>query len=693
MGQAKGSLRDCALWYVRHLGWQLFPCHSIEAGSCTCGNAKCSSPGKHPRTEHGVKEASVDEKTIERWWSRWPSANIGLATGAASGVDVLDIDPRNYGDETLYELEQKNNSLPVTITSLTGGGGSHLLFEHVAGLSNTELGAGLDIKTDGGYVILPPSTHVSGRAYTWEGASRPGETSLSPWPQWLRELALKRTRKRGAARPVGKKIPAGQRNNTLISLAGSMRRRGLAEVEIAVVLTAVNSRRCSPPLTEEEIHKIAESAGRYPPGKTVDTSIAAVLAPKDSWARFLIVNRDFSPKPLLANVITVLRTAPEWQGVLAFNEFNLTVAAIEAPPWAHAGPIAEWTDQEDRLTANWLQHHGILVSVEIAGQGIQAVARDRPFHPVRQYLQGLRWDGVHRIDQWLSVYLGTEQTDYTAAVGSRWLISAVARIFQPGCQADCCLILEGPQGIRKSTALRTLAGDWFTDAIPELGTKDACLQTIGVWIIELSELTSLNRVEADRTKAFMSRSVERFRPPYGRRTITAPRQCVFAGSLNQAAYLRDETGARRFWPVACGTIGVDELAGARDQLWAEAVVRYRAGAVWWLETPELARQAQDEQGQRYEDDPWTELIVPWLECRSTVSVAEILTDLLAKRKDQWLQVDKNRVARCLRALGWSRFRQRVGDNLQWRYRKGEGLPLCSQFVPSLFPVSLDDKVF
>jgi predicted P-loop ATPase len=143
--------------------------------------------------------------------------------------------------------------------------------------------------------------------------------------------------------------------------------------------------------------------------------------------------------------------------VLAFNEFGFGTVAQKPAPWGIV-PNGEWTDHEDRLAAEWLQKQGILVSVEVAGQAVQTAARDRPFHPVKEYLQGLPWDEVERVDRWLSMYLGTEDTGYSRAVGSRWLISAVARIFRPGAKADCCLILEGPQGIRKSTALRMLAG-------------------------------------------------------------------------------------------------------------------------------------------------------------------------------------------------------------------------------------------
>ena len=205
-----------------------------------------------------------------------------------------------------------------------------------------------------------------------------------------------------------------------------------------------------------------------------------------------------------------------------------------------------------------------------------------------------------------STYLGVEDTDYSRAVGSRWLISAVARIFQPGAKADCCLILEGLQGIRKSTALRTIAGEYFTDELADLGSKDAAMQTRGVWIIELSELDNLSHAEVARIKAFMSRATDRFRPPYGMRLVESARQCVFAGTVNHGTYLRDETGGRRFWPVVCGRIDVEGLGEVRDQLWAEAKARYQSGCPWWLDTPDLVQLASDQQEARYEGDPWEE---------------------------------------------------------------------------------------
>jgi predicted P-loop ATPase len=416
--------------------------------------------------------------------------------------------------------------------------------------------------------------------------------------------------------------------------------------------------------TREMIQEAIDTAGPF-----ASVEMPSQLGVRADWRTALITNDRGGVKAVLANAITALRSAPAWSGVLGFNDFTLTTVALRSPPWKQTGSDgSEWTDHEDRLTADWLQHHEILVSVEVAGQAVQAVARERRFHPVRDYLEGLEWDGAERIDCWLNNYLGVELNEYSSAVGARWLISAIARIYKPGVKADCCLILEGKQGTRKSTALKVLAGDWFTDEIAELGSKDAAMQTRGVWIIEIAELDSMSKAEVGKIKGFMSRAVDRFRPPYGKRLVDSPRQCIFAGSVNHTTYLRDETGGRRFWPVTCGEIHIEELIRDRDQLWAEARERFRAGEAWWLDTGDLTEQAEEEQSYRCDEDPWQDAMATWVNGRTDVSISEVLSLCLEKPRAQWTQTDKTRIARCLTAMGWRRHKTGPRGQREWRYR-------------------------
>src|SRR3984893_9713188 len=300
--------------------------------------------------------------------------------------------------------------------------------------------------------------------------------------------------------------------------------------------------------------------------------MATVRDAATAWRTHLILDLHGAPKAFLANAITAFRHAPEWRGVLAYDGFSLKTVATAPPPWeAGCNDWRErnWTPHDDALATNWCQHSGMSVGRDVAQAAIDGVARDRSFHPIRDYLHDLEWDRHPRLGTWTSAFLGAAGTPYTSEVGIKCLLSAVARVMQPGCKVDSVPILEGPQGVGKSSALRALFGPWFTDEIADLGSKDAALQTQGAWLIELAELDSLHRAEISKIKAFLSRTTDRFRPPYERRVIENPRQCVFAGTTNSEAYLKDETGGRRFWPIRVREIDLDGLGAARDQLWAQ----------------------------------------------------------------------------------------------------------------------------
>lgn len=404
--------------------------------------------------------------------------------------------------------------------------------------------------------------------------------------------------------------------------------------------------------------------------------------PDPRWRQYLLLTDKFQPKPLLANVLIALRLAPEWHGLHRLNEFSLDVIASRPFPGRLDVPREGmvWSDTCDVLLTNWLQHHGIAAPIDVVGRAVAVVAEEHAFHPVREYLSGLVWDGLERIDHWLIDHAGVEDTPYARAVGGRWLISAVARVMQPGCKADCMLILESArQGAFKSTAIKVLGDPWTTDNLSELGGKDSKVELRGVWIIEISELDSMRRVEVGRVKKYLGHTDDRFRPPYGQRAIKVPRQCVFAGTVNHSQYLPDETGGRRFWPVTVPIgfeINIEGLKAARDQLWAEAYARYRQGARWFLDDLQLKRAAEREQRARYEADPWEPRIAEWLdkEPRRVVSghkettVEYLLESCIQKQVKDWTQQDKNRVARVLISLKWERYQTRDEGRRVWKYR-------------------------
>jgi predicted P-loop ATPase len=419
------------------------------------------------------------------------------------------------------------------------------------------------------------------------------------------------------------------------------------------------------------------------------------------WANQLRLDLTGSPERNEANVITALSNDEAFAGAIVFDEFSQEILVMRALPWDDQPAILPrtWTDADDVRCAEWLQRREINVAPMTVSRAVGAVAREIRVHPVRDYLTGLRWDGTPRLERWVMDYLGAEDTPLNRAMGSRWMISGVARIMRPGAKVDHMLILEGPQGGKKSSAIKTLAGaDWFTDELAEIGSKDAAQQMRGVWVVEFAELDAISRAEVSRIKAFLTRTTDRYRPPYERYVITVPRQCIFAGSVNPDTYLRDETGNRRFWPIRCGTIGVDALARDRDQLWAEAVARYREGTIWWINEPELITSAKTEQDQRYHADAWDARIDRWLVFerrrvnrgyvgyddwhdeeteRSTpltdVSVGEILEAALGIEPARWTRADQMRVTAYLKSRGWERYQARIGarcDELrEWRYRR------------------------
>lgn len=302
------------------------------------------------------------------------------------------------------------------------------------------------------------------------------------------------------------------------------------------------------------------------------------------------------------------------------------------------------------------------------------LAIERPFHPIRQYLGALHWDGVERLGNWLIEYLGTEATPLNVAIGRIVLIAAVRRIRHPGVKFDTMVVLEGKQGSGKSTAIRILAGpENFSDQdVLALDPKSQMEALEGVWIYEIAELEGISRADTTKVKAFFSRSEDQARPAYARFKERRPRQVVFIGTTNDDKYLRDMTGNRRFWPVKVGIINLEALARDRDQLWAEAAYYEDAG-----ESIILAEKywpaAQLEQEARLEDDPWLDKLVAIpdgyifeINGAQRVSTADLLEHVLYLTTEKQQQYHTKRLAALMRKLGW------VGPSTL-KFKKGETL--------------------
>ncbi|TSC19843.1 VapE domain-containing protein [Corallococcus sp. Z5C101001] len=450
--------------------------------------------------------------------------------------------------------------------------------------------------------------------------------------------------------------------------------------------------------TEADAKRLAENEAIWRAlGTRPPTAQAPGLAPEEgeedpeAWGRNLIMDisskGDSRLRNCEANVFTVLLSSPEWRGVLRFNEVSKRLEVV-------GGPLPPGLDPEtlDVEIANWLQQSeygrlGLQPKAAVVAPQILAVAKRNRYDPVADYLQALEWDGVPRLAGMLARYFGAEgDVAHLRTIGEKFAIGAVARALRPGCKVDTVLILEGPQGLRKSTALRVLAGDWFSDAPIDVHNKDSAMLASQFWFIELAELSTLRRAENQPFKGFISRTEDTYRPPYGRANVKTPRRCIFVGTTNDDAYLKDPTGHRRYWPVHCTHIDIEALRQDRNQLWAEAVVLLQRGEPWWL-SEEDAQRAEAQAALRAEGagDGRGEAIVQWFlrtpkERRpAEVSILQVATDALGMPVAQVDHRASTEVGTCLVALGFTKHQRRSADGRRPRmYRTPEDLLTANQ---------------
>jgi predicted P-loop ATPase len=421
-----------------------------------------------------------------------------------------------------------------------------------------------------------------------------------------------------------------------------------------------------------------------------------------NWRELLLLGKkdqkgNAKPLATLENAYLYLRHMPEWKNVLAFDCFALKVVTKKIPPlvpWTSDILLGEedtldgnfvepydntWSDVDDSRVTCFLQRQGLhAMNSRLAHEAVYMVARKRPFHPVQAYVRSLVWDQQPRLTTWLKDYLGCQSTGpsqetYFAGVSRAVLIQAITRIFCPGSKADYVFVLEGPQGIGKSQTCSTMFDPWFSDHLSDVNSKDARLELLGKWGIELGEFIN-RRTELER-KSFVTSQVDNFRAPYERTVRQVPRQTVFWATTNDAQPLRDDTGGRRYWIVTCGQINLAKLRADKDMLWAEAYQAFLSGEPAWPVGKEFNEAATAEQDARYEPGPRDEAILEWCEQPSQreeykngnltsiepfdstpnqVTIADVLTHCfemsLAQRKDP----DSKEVGRCLRRNGWTK---------------------------------------
>lgn len=283
----------------------------------------------------------------------------------------------------------------------------------------------------------------------------------------------------------------------------------------------------------------------------------------DDWVVDLAVDGKGRYASTIDNAKRIMGGDPNLKGKIRYNEFTKKYRVFSAVPWSEEQVPRDWTDSDDAGLRHYIERAYGIKGKSIIEDAWTLAALENRYHPVRDYLTGLQWDGVKRIETLLIDYMGAKDNMYTRTVTRKALVAAVARVFEPGIKFDTMLTLVGPQGCGKSQIVKRLGRDWFSDSLDSMRGKEAYEQLQGFWIIEVGELAAMKRMEVEATKMFITKSEDAYRAAYGRHVETYKRQCVFFGTTNTHEFLKDTTGNRRFWPV-----DVDPDRAVKD-MWSE----------------------------------------------------------------------------------------------------------------------------
>ena len=638
---------------------------------------------------------------------------------------VLDVDPRNFaaGDRPLGRLVAAIGGLPPTFTVRSGGGGLHAYYRKPADVcvrNGLKEYPGLEFKSVGRQMVGPGSIHPdSGKEYVVTAGD---PSSLAQAPQALLDLIQRSevpfsdfpgtgtyvndaaTQGRFADYLAHTAEPSvqgkgGDANAFKVAVTG--RDMALPPVVVYDLMLEVWNKRCAPPWPEEELKAKVINAYKYASGSVGASHPSADFAPivtaqptavgledKIGW----VLTKGNKVVKCFQNTLNFLRV-PEggFKDIFALSEFTGRYEYVAPAPW-HKGKLPQTRsvgDMDLKLLKGYLAlRHGYEVSVSEIEEAISNVAYYRRFHPVRQWLGSVKWDGVKRLDTWLHDFLGVADSPYSRACAAKVLCAAVARVYEPGVKFDHVLVLEGAQDVGKSTAIEILGGQWAADAAVDPHNRDTIDMMQGRWIIELAEMEVVRKVDEDALKAFITRKKDLARLAYGRSTGEFPRQSIFIATKNPRAdgtYLRDETGGRRWWPVRCtprhGAVGsqIDfkGLKAARNQLFAEAVVRYLAGEKLYMETLELKDAAREEAAARLIVHEWTERITLWLAeqdrmpetRRDFLTTRDIFVDCMGGVDKHLDRRSTTAIASVLRTLGWHSGFKRIGGHTVRGYRR------------------------
>lgn len=627
------TMLDAALHYAE-MGLAVFP---LAEGT------------KIPCIQGGFTKATTDPEQIRAFWAVRPMCNIGIATGGMSnGLVVVDVDLDNDKGEDGYialkAWESEHGELPETACATTPRGGMHLYFQSDEPFGSTvNKDKGIDVRSDGGFVVAPPSVREDGRAYEWDlhvddyGIARADDNAKA----FVRSVQDGKTGYQKFELPD--RIRNGERNDTLFKYACSLQAHSVPDNVIIASVVGVNNTLCDAPLDEAECEKIVRSALSKKKGPSDETR-----AMTRNVYRMLDRSDKGAPYRTITNCTTVLMNDTRLAGRFAYNDFAYT-KTIECPvPWDVSNAVRQITDVDYSQFAAYLEREYSLDCKTKAIDAIANVCSMNRYNPVAEWLEMLKWDGEPRTRGLLPLFLGCEESDYNTEVIELFMRGAIARALEPGTKFDHMIVLVGKQGIGKSMFLRRLAhsGAWFNDNLNTIEGDAAIEKLRGMWILEMAELLSVKKArEVEAVKAFVTSTVDTIRPKYARETEQRPRSCVFAGTTNDMDFLSDPTGNRRFIPIRCLADERQEMLfedGSQeffDQCWAEVYARWKGGERSLVLPRRIEEMADRMRGEHTEDDPRVGIVQDYLDAKvqnvssldgidARVCVTELLKDAL-----------------------------------------------------------------
>lgn len=415
----------------------------------------------------------------------------------------------------------------------------------------------------------------------------------------------------------------------------------------------------------------------------------------DNWMSKLVINENGTLKGTSDNFLLIIANDPNIKGKMGYNEFSNRISVTGQLPWRKKGDFSDWCDTDDSSLRIYISRVWKISSKQNCDDALNEIIKRNSFHPVRDYLESLSWDGVSRVDTLLIDYMGADDNEYTRIVTRKWMCGAVARIFKPGIKFDYMLVLTGKQGLYKSTFLSRLAKDkWFTDSIQDVEGNQAIEKLMDSWIIEFGELQAFSRSESNAIKRFVTSQEDRTRLAYARRSVYLKRQCVFAGTTNKNEFLKDETGNRRFWPIEVKEEGrtkdvIKDLPNELDQIWAEAIVLWKDKKEPLFLTKEQEQLVVVEQEEHREVNEKKGLIIEYLDKllpsnweeldiyqrrnfldgtdllegtikRDRVCVLEIWCECFGKNKADMKRTDSFEISNILNTIkGWEKLKKAV----------------------------------